>query len=145
VPLHVLVVDDDELNRLLVKRVLEGRGVEVEEASSGIEALVAMDVRRPDLIVLDIVMPGMNGVDVLDHVRSTPELAAIPIIMLSGRSGDDDLLATYRAGADYYLTKPLVADELLHGIALIFGRDAVRTTPELGAPRASGSDRPRAR
>lgn len=144
--LYVLVVDDDELSRLLVQRILEGRGIEVCVVSSGGEALGAIDRRRPDLIVLDVMMPGVNGVDVLDHVKSTPALVSIPVVMLTGRSGDEDLLATYRAGADYYITKPLVPDELLHGIALVLGRDVARKAPALVAPRRpSATDRRRSR
>ena len=143
--LHVLVVDDDELNRVLVQRILEGRGIEVEVVASGMEALGAIERRRPDLIVLDIMMPGVNGVDVLDHVKSTPALVSVPVIMLTGRSGDEDLLATYRAGADYYITKPLIPDELLHGIALMLGHDAARLAPALVRPSAPRSDRPRTR
>ena len=132
VGLHVLVVDDDELNRVLVQRVLTPRGIEVETSPNGIAALAAIERRRPDLIVLDVVMPGMSGADVLTQVKATPRLATIPVIMLTARSGDDDLIASYRSGADYYLTKPLVAAELLYGVALVLGRDASRLAPGLG-------------
>ena len=142
VGLYVLVVDDDELNRVLVERVLTARGIEVETSPNGIAALAAVDRRRPDLIVLDVVMPGMSGADVLAQVKSTPRLATIPVIMLTARSGDDDLIASYRSGADYYLTKPLVADELLYGVALVLGRDAGRLAPGLGVRPAVRAVRP---
>jgi two-component system, sensor histidine kinase ChiS len=143
VGLYVLVVDDDELNRVLVERVLTARGIEVEASPNGIAALAAIERRRPDLIVLDVVMPGMSGADVLAQVKSTPRLATIPVIMLTARSGDDDLIASYRSGADYYLTKPLVADELLYGVALVLGRDANRLVPGLGSPMRARVARPR--
>jgi DNA-binding response OmpR family regulator len=136
VGLHVLVVDDDELNRVLVERVLAARGIEVETSPNGIAALAAIERRRPDLIVLDVVMPGMSGADVLTQVKSNPRLATIPVIMLTARSGDDDVIASYRSGADYHLTKPLVADELLYGVALVLGRDASRLVPGLGVSSA---------
>jgi len=143
VGLHVLVVDDDELNRVLVERVLAARGIEVETSPNGIAALAAIERRRPDLIVLDVVMPGMSGADVLTQVKATPRLATIPVIMLTARSGDDDLIASYRSGADYYLTKPLVADELLYGVALVLGRDASRLAPGLGVRPVASVVRPR--
>ena len=129
--LYVLVVDDDELNRVLVERVLTVRGIEVETSPNAIAALAAIERRRPDLIVLDVVMPGMSGSDVLAQIKSNPRLASIPVIMLTHRSGDDDLIASYRSGADYYLTKPLVPDELLYGVTLVLGRDAARLAPGL--------------
>ena len=137
VGLHVLIVDDDELNRVLVERVLAARGIEVETSPNGIAALAAIERRRPDLIVLDVVMPGMSGADVLTQVKATPRLATIPVIMLTARSGDDDLIASYRSGADYYLTKPLVPDELLYGVALVLGNrwkaEASRLPPRLAS------------
>ena len=143
--LYVLVVDDDELNRRLVERVLQGRGFEVELVENASAAFAAIDRRRPDLIVLDVMMPGITGVDVLEQIKSNPRLAAIPVIMLTSRTSDDDLIASYRSGADYYITKPLVADELLHGIALVLGRDIDRVAPELAAWRDARPDRPRSR
>ena len=143
--LYVLVVDDDELNRRLVERVLQGRGFEVELVENASAAFAAIDRRRPDLMVLDVMMPGITGVDVLEQIKSNPRLAAIPVIMLTSRTSDDDLIASYRSGADYYITKPLVADELLHGIALVLGRDIDRVAPELAAWRDARPDRPRSR
>jgi len=145
VALYVLVVDDDELNRRLVERVLQGRGFEVELVENASAAFAAIDRRRPDLMVLDVMMPGITGVDVLEQIKSNPRLAAIPVIMLTSRTSDDDLIASYRSGADYYITKPLVADELLHGIALVLGRDIDRVAPELAAWRDARPDRPRSR
>jgi two-component system, sensor histidine kinase ChiS len=144
VGVHVLVVDDDELNRVLVERVLTTRGLEVETSPNGIAALAAIERRRPDVIVLDVVMPGMSGSDVLAQIKSSPTLAKIPVIMLTHRSGDDDLIASYRSGADYFITKPLVADELLYGVALVLGRDAARLAPGLvgSAARAVRPHRP---
>jgi CheY-like chemotaxis protein len=125
------VVDDDEINRLLLQRVLEGRGFTVEAVPTGMAALAALDRRRPDLVLLDIMMPGMSGIEVLDRVKASPRLATIPIIMLTAKEGDEDVLTSYRAGADYYLTKPLVVDQLLTGLTLVLGR---RMAPPPDAP-----------
>jgi two-component system phosphate regulon response regulator PhoB len=122
VSLHVLVVDDDELSRTLVARVLESHGLAVETVTSGVEALIALERRRPDVIVLDIMMPGMSGAEVLDRVKSSPRFSAIPVIMLTARADDEDLIASYQSGADYFVSKPLVPSQLLYGIGLVTGR-----------------------
>jgi CheY-like chemotaxis protein len=142
VGLHVLVVDDDELSRTLVARVLESHGLAVETVTSGVEALVALDRRRPDVIVLDIMMPGMSGAEVLDRVKSSPRFSAIPIIMLTARAGDEDLIASYRSGADYFVSKPLVPSQLLYGIGLVTRRE-IGGASATAAPRRL--DRPRSR
>ena len=141
-PLHVLVVDDDEINRLLLQRVLEGRGFTVEAVRTGMEALAALDRRRPDLVLLDIMMPGMSGIEVLDRVKASPRLASIPVIMLTAKETDEDVLTSYRAGADYYLTKPLVVDQLLSGLTLVLGR-RMAPPPEPPAPTSPRVDRRR--
>jgi CheY-like chemotaxis protein len=142
VGLHVLVVDDDALSLALVTRVLESHGLEVETVTSGTAALVALDRRRPDVLVLDIMMPGMSGAEVLDRVKSSPRFTSIPVIMLTARSDDEDLLASYQSGADYFLSKPLVPSQLLYGIGLVTGRQIAGAVapPATGATR---SDRPR--
>jgi len=120
---YALVVDDNEINLTLVRRVLEGHGFEVEVATSGIAALAALDRRRPDVVILDVMMPGMNGVEVLDRIKASPRLATIPVILLTAKTADGDVIAGYRSGADYYVTKPLVARQLLYGIGLVLGRE----------------------
>jgi CheY-like chemotaxis protein len=132
VALHVLVVDDDAVNLALVARVLESRGLEVETVTNGLAALAALDRRRPDVIVLDIMMPGMTGAEVLDRVKASPRFTSVPVIMLTARAADADLLASYRSGADYFVSKPLVPSQLLYGIELVTGREI----PGAAAPSA---------
>ena len=140
--LYVLIVDDDELSRRLVERALVGQGFEVEGVESASAAFAAIDRRRPDLIVLDVMMPGISGSEMLDQIKSNPRLTAIPVIMLTGRTSDDDLIESYRSGADYYITKPLKPSELLYGVSLVLGHDAGRPAPEIVTIRP---DRPRSR
>lgn len=125
------MVDDDELSRRLVERALVGHGFEVELVDGASAAFAAIERRRPDLVVLDVMMPGISGAEVLEQIKSNPRLTAIPVIMVTGRTGDDDLIASYRSGADYYITKPLKAAELLYGVSLVLGRDATREPPEI--------------
>lgn len=139
--LHVLVVDDDPVNLALVRRVLESHGLDVETASDGVAALAALDRRRPDVMVLDIVMPGMSGVEVLDRVKSSPRFTTIPVIMLTAHDADHELLVSYRSGADYFVSKPLVASQLVYGIGLVTGREIGTATQP--SPAGAGVDKPR--
>jgi CheY-like chemotaxis protein len=129
---RALVVDDDEMNLLLVQRVLEGRGIAVEVARDGMSALAALERLRPDLVILDIMMPGISGAEVLDRIKANPALATIPVIMLTAKADDGDLIESYRSGADYYVTKPLVPSQLLYGVGLILGSD-FRSDPDPAA------------
>lgn len=144
VALHVLVVDDDAPSLALVARVLESHGLEVETATSGIAALAALDRRRPDVVVLDIMMPGLSGAEVLDRVKASPRFTSIPVIMLTARADDEDLIASYRSGADYFVSKPLVPSQLLYGIGLVTGREIAGAVAPSAAPDPR-SDRPRSR
>ena len=132
---RALVVDDNEVNLLLVQRVLERHGFLVEVARDGMSALAALDQARPDVVILDVLMPGMSGVEVLARIKANPRLAAIPVIMLTAKSADGDLIESYRTGADYYLTKPLVARQLLYGVALVLGRELQPSQPPPPARR----------
>ena len=141
--LHALVVDDNEVNLHLVRRVLEGYGFTVETVRDGMTAMAALDRTRPDVVVLDIMMPGMNGVEVLDRIKATPRLASIPVIMLTAKSADGDILDSYRSGADYYLTKPLIARQLVYGLGLVLGREFPETPTDSLAPSPPRPDRSR--
>jgi len=116
---RVLVVDDDNDNLGLVTHMLARRGYEVVTATDGVGALATVERERPDVILLDIVMPEMDGIQVLDRIRAQARSASIPIILVTARSHDEDVLAGYKYGADYYITKPFTEEQLLHGIELI--------------------------
>ncbi len=108
--LHVLVVDDEVRIRRFLKISLEANGYAVYEADNGQDALVKAAQLRPDLIILDIGLPDMSGIDVLSRLR---EWDSAPVIMLSVRDSDRDKVAALDAGADDYLTKPFSMDELM--------------------------------
>lgn len=107
---RVLVVDDDRAIRRLLQTSLGAHGYEVLEASTGHEALEAVIAHRPDLIILDLGLPDLDGVDVTRQLR---EWSQIPIIVLSVREHEHDKITALDAGADDYLTKPFGAGELL--------------------------------
>lgn len=121
-PLDILVVDDTPDCCAVVRAILEGSGFHVRTAGNGERALVEVEQRRPDAMLLDVMMPGMSGLEVLERVRAMPAVADLPIILLTARISDDDMVCGYRHGADYYIPKPCTARQITHGIALVLGR-----------------------
>jgi two-component system KDP operon response regulator KdpE len=108
--LHVLVVDDEVQIRRFLRISLEANGYSVYETDNGQDALVRAAQLRPDLVILDIGLPDMSGIEVLSRLR---EWDSTPVIMLSVRDSDRDKVAALDAGADDYLTKPFSLDELM--------------------------------
>ena len=106
----VLIVEDDTQIRRFVSTALESEGMEVHEASTGSQGLTDAGRLRPDLLILDLGLPDMDGVDVVKRLR---EKSPVPIIVLSARSLETAKIATLDAGADDYLTKPFSVGELL--------------------------------
>jgi len=106
----VLVIDDDETIRVVVRRLVELAGAGVTEAESGEDGLRALDVERPDIVVLDIDLPGLDGWQVLERIR---QLTDVPVVMLSGHADELEKVRALQAGADDYVTKPFGPQELL--------------------------------
>lgn len=116
----ILVVDDDLDCRTLVKTVLASNGFEVQQCADGKEALEKLQTFIPDLIVLDIMMPGLSGYDVVIHMKQRPEWQNIPIIMLTAKGEYEDMIVGYSEyQVDYYIPKPFTSRQLLSGIKLI--------------------------
>ncbi len=108
---RILVVDDEQTVRDFLQRVLETAGYTVITASNGLEALEKMSQFDISLVLLDIMMPGLDGFEVLDHMRQYEE--NIPVIMLSGIQEAPAKIDSLTLGADDYITKPFSAEELL--------------------------------
>lgn len=123
---RVLVVDDNELNADYIKAVLKKHPFDVTVATDGRSALRAVATERPDVILLDIMMPGMSGIDVLAQLRSDPKAQLIPVIMVTAKAQESTMLESYQVGADYFITKPFTPRQLLHGLGLILGLRLVR-------------------
>ena len=119
----ILVVDDNEDNVRIAREMLLARGFEVRTAYDGPSALASIDQQRPDLVLLDVMMPRMSGMEVLDKIRNAPATATVPVILVTVKSQDEDLLAGYKFGADYYITKPFTAKQLIYGISLVLGSE----------------------
>src|SRR3954447_3289161 len=107
---RVLVVDDDELIRAVLRRVLETSGATVREAETGEDGLRALYDGRPDVVVLDIGLPGLDGWQVLERIR---QLTDVPVVMLSAHDDELEKVRALHAGADDYVTKRLGGPELL--------------------------------
>lgn len=110
---HILVVDDIEPNRILLQDVLEPRGYDVQLCASGIEALEVIRRGQPDLVLLDVNMPGTDGLEVCRRLRANPETASLPIILVTAMTRREERLEGIAAGANDYLTKPIDRPELL--------------------------------
>ena len=103
---RVLVVDDEPDVLLLCRVNLEFEGYEVLEAGDGVEAMTRVRERRPDVILLDVMMPRMDGWQVLTELKSDPDLQDIPVVMLTAKVQDQDQIRGWSAGASEYITKP---------------------------------------
>ncbi|MGB3306883.1 MAG: response regulator transcription factor [Thermomicrobiales bacterium] len=117
----ILLVDDEPAIARLAAAKLRVDGYAVASATSGQEALDRIEEDRPDLVVLDVMMPGMDGFEVLRRIRAMSQL---PVILLTARTGDADKLTGLHGGADDYITKPFNPDELSARIAAVIRRTA---------------------
>ncbi len=109
---RIAVVEDNPDNRLLVRVLLEDL-YDIEEFENGPDALASFAANPPDLVLLDISLPGMDGVEVLSRIRGIPELATLPVIALTAHAGPADRAKFLQCGFDDYLTKPIVDESVL--------------------------------
>jgi diguanylate cyclase (GGDEF)-like protein len=131
----VLIADDSLVVRAVLRRHLEEEGYEVVEAVDGPSAIDRMRQHRPDVILLDIEMPGMNGHEVLTTVKADEELRDTPVVFLTGRTGSEEIVAGLRSGAQDYLKKPFEPAELIARVGA-----AVRTKALLDALRERSTE-----
>ncbi len=108
----VLIVDDEYAGRETLQSVLEGEGYRLEMAENGLQAIEKAKRLLPDVILLDVMMPGMTGFEVCQRIRSDPEIAEIPIVMLTALDDHESLLTALKAGADDFISKPFDRYEL---------------------------------
>lgn len=127
-PSRILVVDDDLAIAEMIGIVLRGKGFEVMTAPDGASALDAFDRLRPDLVLLDLMLPGMDGIEVCRELRRR---SGVPVIMLTARSDTSDVVEGLEAGADDYLTKPFQPEELVARIRARVRRAERPTTERL--------------
>jgi DNA-binding response OmpR family regulator len=121
---HVLIVDDNEELRQLVRITLQRgiRPIRCDEAANGFEALGKIEATRPHLIILDLMMPGMDGIDVCKRLRAKLSTALLPVIMLTARGEAESKELGFLAGTDDYLTKPFERAELIARVQRLLER-----------------------
>jgi CheY-like chemotaxis protein len=122
----VLLIEDDDVQRYIAGFALTKAGHVVREAADGPGGIAAARQAPPDVVVCDVVMPGMTGYDVLAQLRCDPALAALPVILLSAMSDRQHVRQGMSAGADDYLTKPYRPAELCGAVAAVLARRRLR-------------------
>ncbi len=130
----ILVIDDDLDSLKLIGLLLQRQGYQIAAAPGGKEGLAQAANENPDLILLDIMMPDMNGYEVCRELRSNPKLAHIPVIMFTAKTRVDDKIAGFEAGADDYLTKPTHPAELASRVKALLARSVTERSPIAGRP-----------
>jgi DNA-binding response OmpR family regulator len=120
---RVLIVDRNPQDVQFMSDTLAQRGFTIDLAHDGERAFETIERTHPDVVLLDVAGVGANGMEVLDRIRASPQLASTPVVIVTSNAKDDDVLAGYKFGADYYLTKPVTARRLLRGIGLVLGRE----------------------
>lgn len=131
---RILVVDDVAVNREILKRRLVRRGFEITEACGGREALEIIDSKPVDLVLLDIMMPDVDGLEVVRTVRRTRSTVELPIIMVSARSFSEDVTQCLELGANDYVTKPVDFEATLK----LIHRELARKAGDCPAPQPDG-------
>ncbi len=110
---NVLAVDDIPLNLLLVQKMLSRFNFKIRTAANGQLALDAVAAQKPDLILLDLMMPGIDGFEVIRRLRSNPETADIQIVILSALNSNEDVVKGFNVGANDFIMKPIIMEKLL--------------------------------
>ena len=105
--MRILVIEDNTLNRTLLRYLLEPLGYEVLEAEDGAAGIACARALKPDLILMDLNLPKLNGLEVLERIRASDEYATIPVIMLTVSERQEDIQRSYRLRANTYITKPV--------------------------------------
>ena len=127
---HILIVDDNELNLKLATHVLQKNGYQTSTALNGFEALEMTKTSVPDLAILDVMMPDMDGYELCTRMRENPKLKHIPIIILTALSSVDDRLKAFDVGADDFLSKPFIPAELLARVKVFLRHFETRAVTE---------------
>ncbi|MHB8087441.1 MAG: response regulator transcription factor, partial [Anaerolineaceae bacterium] len=132
----ILIVDDDVETLRLVGLMLQRQGYQIVAANNGSQAISMARAESPDLIILDVMMPDMDGYQVTAELRKDPQLADTPILMFTAKSQVDDKVAGYDAGVDDYLTKPVHPAELIAHLKALLSRTRARQPAKTPKPAA---------
>ena len=119
----VLVVDDDDMVRKLVGVILKEERYRLVFVNSGLEAMKVLDAERPDVILMDIEMPGMDGMQATRRIKADPRFAGVPVIMITGHSGSAMVRDSFRSGATDFIVKPFDREKMIAKVAAAAGRE----------------------
>ncbi|MBQ6965207.1 MAG: response regulator [Bacteroidaceae bacterium] len=114
--LSVLIVDDVPLNILLIKKMLSQYTFEIRTANSGQAALDAIAQKKPDLLLLDLMMPGIDGFEVIKRLRANDDTKDLPIVILSALNSEQDISKGFQLGANDFINKPIIMEKLLSSV-----------------------------
>ena len=117
----ILVVDDNADILAVVSTILEKKGYDVECASNGPELFQLLEENKPALILLDIMLPQVDGLELLRQLKEDPKTSSIPVILLTAKGQYRDVLLGYKLGTDYYISKPFTGAQLINGVNLMLG------------------------
>jgi two-component system alkaline phosphatase synthesis response regulator PhoP len=126
---HILIVEDDRDIADLIARYMQRAGHTVDVVVSGTAALQRIAARAPDVVLLDLMLPGVDGLRVCQTLRASPETAAIPVIMLTARGEEAERIAGLELGADDYVTKPFSPGELVARVGALLRRTSTAASP----------------
>ena len=125
--LKVLTVDDSKTIRMIVKKAFRPYDCELFEGADGAEGLMLATQEKPDLIVLDITMPVMNGIEMLGKLKNDPDLKDIPVIMLTAESGKDNVMQIVKMGVKDYMVKPFKGEQLIERVTKLVKLESKKT------------------
>ena len=117
----VLIVDDVPLNTMLVEKMLSRFHFRIRKAENGLEAMREVIAEKPHLIFLDIMMPIMDGFQVLEQLRKNPDYASVKVVVLSALNSNEDIVKAYNLGANDFISKPIMLEKLLNSVAKQLG------------------------
>jgi len=117
----ILVVDDEPDMVTIISGILNSGEYNVRSVYNGRQVFSQLQEERPDLVILDVTMPEMDGFEVLRRLKAAPETSAIPVILLTGKGQYQDVLTGYELGTDYYMSKPFTGTQLINGVRLFLG------------------------
>lgn len=131
---NILIIEDDEIVARTIERSLRGEEFRVTVTNSGVEGLKTARGNVPDLVILDVIMPGMDGYTVCREMRADLKLSNVPILFLTAKIKDEDKIAGFNAGADDYLVKPFNIDELVLRVRAVLRRTHTAEPRPTGSP-----------
>lgn len=110
---RILIVEDDPSVRTLLNKSLSARGYQISMVKDGLEALTALETDRPDLMIVDIMMPRVDGMTFVEAIKKNPDTKRIPVIFLTAKNDPRSMIEGINVGAKFYITKPFQLDELI--------------------------------